>query len=166
MVIRIDAPRDAQTHKIQSAEAVLARHRITVSEDITDLACTDAGFQIQLACQRLRREFLFRNLAQHLIGIHEDRVSTCRTLVRNAVLVELGSQVLHLPDTGVQHIKLRVLHQSDSQRCHVTTVHATVGQEALKRNTELFAALVPLRLVGRNESAHVHQTVFLGRHGH
>ena len=93
-------------------------------------------------------------------------MSAGRALVRDTVLIELGREVLHLTDAGVEHVELGVLHQSDRERRHVTTVHTAVGQEALERDAELLAAFVPLGFVGRDKSAHVHQTVFLGTHRH
>ena len=88
------------------------------------------------------------------------------TLVGDAVLVQFLSQVLHLADTGVEHVELGVLLEADSQCCHISSVHTTIGNEALEGDAELFAAFVPLGFVGSDETTHVHETVFLSRHGH
>ena len=63
-------------------------------------------------------------------------MATSGTLVRNAVLVELGSEVMHLLDAGLDHLKLDVFFQADGQGVHVATIHATVGEEALKGDAE------------------------------
>ena len=166
MVVGIDAARDAETYEIVATEAVLAGHGVTVGEDVTDLAGAYAGFEVKLAGERLGRELLFGNLGEHLVGIHEDGMTTGGTLVGDTVLVEFLGEVVDLLDTGLHHVEFDVLFQSDSQCVHVAAVHTTIGEESFEGNAEEFGAFVPLLLVGGDETAHIHETVFLGAHGH
>ena len=162
MIVGVHTTRDAQAHEVVASEAILAGDRVTVSQNVADLTGANASFEIELASQGLSRELFLRNVGQHLVGINEDGVATGRTLIRNAVLIELGSQVMHLLDTGFNHLKLNVFLQTDSQSVHVTAVHTTVGEEAFKRNAEQFGTFVPFFLVSSNKAAHVDESVFLG----
>ena len=101
VVVGINTARDAEAHEVVAAEAVLARDRVAVGEHVANLAGADAGFEIEFAGQCLGGELLFRDLGQHLVGIDEDGVATSGTLVGNAVLVELGGEVIKISDFRV-----------------------------------------------------------------
>ena len=88
VVVGVNTTWDAETHEVVATETVLACDRVTVSEDVTDFASADTCFEVELACQSLCREFFLRDVGQNLVGIDEDGVATCRTLVRNAVFIE------------------------------------------------------------------------------
>ena len=99
MVVGIYTTRDTQTYQIQTREAILAGLRIAVRQDIANLARTDTSLQVELASQCLSWELLNRHMSQYLVSIHEDSVTTRRALVRDTILVEQLSQILHLVDT-------------------------------------------------------------------
>ena len=166
VVVGVNAAGDAQTQQVEAAEAVLAGHRVTVGQDVADLATADACLEVELAGQGLSGELFLGNVAQHLVGVDEQGMAAHGTLIRNAILVELLGQILNLVDAGLKHVKLGVLVQTDCQSVQVTAVHTTVGDEALEGDAEQLGALVPLLAVGSDETAHVHNTVLLGRHGH
>ena len=105
-------------------------------------------------------------MRQHFIRIHEDSVTTCRTLVRNTILIQQLRQILHLVNTRLEHIKLGVLLQTNCQSSHIATIHTTIGDKALVRDTVAFAPLVPVLAVGSDEATHIHDTVLLSRHRH
>ena len=49
MIVGIYSTGDAETEKVKTSETVLTSHRITVSEDVTDLAATYTGLDVELA---------------------------------------------------------------------------------------------------------------------
>ena len=166
VVVGVDAARDAETHEVVATEAVLAGHRVAVGQYVADLTGTDAGLEVQLTGEGLSGEFLFRDVGQHLVGVDEDGVTTGGTLVRNAVLVEFGGQVMDLLDAGFNHLELKVLFQTHGQAVHIAAIHTAIGEEALEGDAEHLGTFVPVLLVGGDETAHVDQTVLLGAHGH
>ena len=166
VVVGVDAARDAETHEVVATEAVLAGYRVAVGQYVADLTGTDAGLEVQLTGEGLSGEFLFRDVGQHLVGVDEDGVTTGGTLVRNAVLVEFGGQVMDLLDAGLNHLELKVLFQTHGQAVHIAAIHTAVGEEALEGDAEHLGTFVPVLLVGGDETAHVDQTVLLGAHGH
>ena len=93
-------------------------------------------------------------------------MTTNGALVGNAIFVELLGQILYLMDAGLEHVELSILIESYGQGIQVTSVETTVCQETLERNAELLSTFVPVFAVGGDEATHVHQSVFLGRHGH
>ena len=84
VVVGVNAARDAETHEVVAAKAVLAGHGVAVGQDVANLASADTGLKIQLAGEGLSGELFLRNLGQNLVGINEDGVTTGRALVRNA----------------------------------------------------------------------------------
>ena len=88
------------------------------------------------------------------------------TLIRNAVLVELASEVLHLVDTSLEHIKLGILVKTYSKSVKVATVKTTIGQETFKGYAEQLSTLIPVLIVGSDETTHINETVLLGTHSH
>ena len=166
VVVGIDAPRDAQAQQVQSAEAIFTRHGVAVGQDVADFAASDARLKVELAGERLRGKLLFRHVAEHLVGIDEQRMAAHGTLVGNAVFVELRGEVLHLSDARFEHRELGVFVEAHRQRVQVASVHAAVSNKTLEGNAELLCALVPFLVVRGDETAHVHESVFLGRHRH
>ncbi len=166
VVVGVDAARDAEAHEVEAAEAVLTRNGVAVGQHVADFAGADAGLEVELAGERLGGELLLGYLGQYLVGVDEDGMAAGGTLVRDAVLVQLVGQVLHLLDAGLHHVELAVLLQAHGQGVHVAAVHAAVGEEALEGDAEQLGALVPVFLVGGDEAAHVDQAVLLGAHGH
>ena len=159
VVVGVNATGDAQTQQVQATEAVLAGHWVTVGQDVADFATTDASLEIELAGQGLSGELFLGNVAQHLVGVDKQGVAAHGALIRNAILIELLGQVLYLVDAGLEHIKLGVLVQTDSQSVQVAAVHTTVGDEALEGDAEQLGALVPVLAVGSDKATHVHQAV-------
>ena len=88
MVVGVNTAWDAETHEVVATETVLTCDRVTVGEDVTDLASADTGFEVELACQSLCRELFLRDVGQNLVGIDEDGVTASRTLVRDAVFIQ------------------------------------------------------------------------------
>ena len=166
VVVGVCAAADAQTQEVVATETVLTSDGITVSEQITDLAATDTGLAVELDCEHLGGELLLGHLVEHLVGVDEEGVAADRTLIRNAILVELLCKILNLLDAGLEHVELRVLVKTDSESRHVTTVHTAVCQEALEGDEELLGALIYILPAGCDEATHVHETVFLRRHRH
>lgn len=88
VVIGIDAAWHAEADEVVTTEAVLTCLRVTVSEEVANLATTDTGFKIKFHCKGLSWELFFRDVCQDLVSINEDGVATDRALVRDAVLIE------------------------------------------------------------------------------
>ena len=65
MIVCIDATGDAETEKVETSETVLTSYRITVSEDVTDLAATYTGLDVELDSESLCRELLLRDLVKN-----------------------------------------------------------------------------------------------------
>ncbi len=106
------------------------------------------------------------NVRKHLLGVYEDSVTTGGALVGDAVLVELGAQILYLLDARFEIVELGTLVQTYCQSVHVATRHAAVGNEALVHNAEHLAAAPQLLVAECDEAAHVDNGVLLRRHGH
>ena len=51
VVVCINTTCDAETEKIETSETVLTSYRVTVSEDISDLAATYTGLDVELDCK-------------------------------------------------------------------------------------------------------------------
>ena len=161
VVVCINTACDAETEKVKTTETVLTSHRITVSKNVTDLAATYTSLDIKLDCESLCRELLLRDLVENSVSVNEDSVTAYRTLVRNAVLVELCSKVLYLADTCLDGLELGILVKTHGESSHVAAVHTTVSEEALERDAESLRTLVPVFMTGRDETSHVYKTVFL-----
>jgi hypothetical protein len=161
MVVCINSTSDAETEKVETSETVLTSHRITVSEDVTDLAATYTGLDVELDGESLRRELLLRDLVENAVCVYEESVTTYRTLVRDTVLIKLCSKVLHLTDTCLDSLELCVLVKTYSESSHITTVHTTVSKEALEWDTESLCTLIPILMTCSDETTHVHETVLL-----
>ena len=52
------------------------------------------------------------------------------------------------------------------KRGHVAAVHTAVGKITFKGNAEFLRSLIPVFPARSDETAHVHEAVFFGRHGH
>ena len=165
VIVGIHTARYAQPHQVEPAKAVLVCHRVTVGQDIPYLTSTNACLEIQLARESLRREFLFWHAVEHLIAVDKYCMPACWTLVWYPIFIELGSQMCHLMDAGVEHVELGVLVKTLGNGIQVSAVQAAIGDIPFKRNAELHCAVVPLLVVGGNETAHVHNGIFLARHG-
>ena len=83
-------------------------YRITVGEDITDLASTNTSFQIKFYGQRLCREFFFGNVRQYFRCINEDGVASGRSLVRDSVFIQFLCKVFYLLDTCFEIVEFGV----------------------------------------------------------
>ena len=53
VVVGVHTTRNSQTEQVETAETVLTRYRVTVGEDVTDLAATDTGLEVELYGQGL-----------------------------------------------------------------------------------------------------------------
>ena len=65
VVVCINTACDAETEKVETSETVLTSYRITVSEDVTDLAATYTGLDVELDSESLCRELLLRDLVEN-----------------------------------------------------------------------------------------------------
>src|SRR5699024_9283456 len=166
VVVRIYAACHANADEVVAAETVLAGNRVAVGENVPDFAATDTGFLVQLDGQRLSGELFLRNLREHLGSIDEDGVTAYGTLVRNAVLVEQRREILHLTDAGVEVVEFGVFIKAYCEGSHVAAVHAAVRKVSFEGNAEFLRSFVPVFPARGDETAHVHEAVFLGRHGH
>ena len=70
VVVGVDAASDAETEKIESTETILTSHRVTVSEDISDLATTYACLDVELDGECLCRELFLRDLVKNAVCIY------------------------------------------------------------------------------------------------
>ena len=52
-------------------------------------------------------------MGENLVGIYEDGVAAGGTLIRYAILVKTGCQILYLFDAGVEVVELRVFIQTN-----------------------------------------------------
>lgn len=93
-------------------------------------------------------------------------MTTDGSLIGDAILVEQPCQEFNLVDAGVKHVILGVFIKTDSESLHVTTVHAAIGEVALKGDTVGLGSLIPVFPTGGDETAHVDDGIFLGAHGH
>ena len=166
VIVGIHTAGDAQTQQVESAETVLAGYGVAVGKNVANLTTADASLKVELAGERLCGELFFRHVAQHLVGIDEQGMTTHGALVGDAILVEFLGQVFYLMDTCLEHVELGVLVESHGQCIQVAAIESAIGEESFEGDAELFGTLIPFLAVGGNESAHVHQSVFLGRHGH
>ena len=166
VVVGICAAADAEAEEVVSAEAVFARHGITVGEQIADFATADTGLAVKLYGEHLGGKLLLGDLVEHLVGVDEEGVAADGTLIRNAVFVELGGEIFHLLDAGLEHVELGVLVEADSESGHVAAVHTAIGKEALEGDEEAFRSFIDIFPAGSDETAHVDETVFLRRHRH
>jgi hypothetical protein len=161
VVVGIYTACDAETEKIEAAETVLTSHRVTVCEDITDLATTDTSLKVKLDGECLSRELLLRDIAEHLVSVYEESVTTYRSLVRDSELVKTCSEVLYLTDTCLDVVKLSILVKTYSKSSHITAVHTTISKITLERNTESLCSLVPVLMTCSDETSHINETVLL-----
>ena len=161
VVICVNTTSNAETEKVKTSETVLAGYRIAVCKNISDLTSTYTSLDVKLDGQSLCRELFLRNLIEHLVCIYENRVTANRTLIRDSVFIQLGSEVLYVTDTCLDGLKLSILIKTYCKWSHVTTVHTTICKEALKRNTESLCTLVPVLMTGCDKTTHVYKTVLL-----
>ena len=105
-------------------------------------------------------------MSQHFRGIDKQRMTTCRTLVRNSKFIQTLCQVLYLFDTSFQVIEFGIFIQTDSQSVHITTIHTSVCQVTFELHAETFSTFKPVLVTSCDESTHVHDSVFLRAHRH
>ena len=62
VVVGVYTASDAEAEKVKTSETVFTSHRVTVSEDVSDLAATYAGLDVELDGECLCRELFLRNV--------------------------------------------------------------------------------------------------------
>ena len=67
VIVCVHTASDAETEKVETSEAVLTGHWVTVCEDVSDLASTYTGLDVELDCKSLCREFLLRDLVEDAV---------------------------------------------------------------------------------------------------
>ena len=106
VIVCIDTARNCKTQQVKSVETVFSCNRVTVGKDISYFASAYAGFKIKLYCKSLCREFFFRNICKHFVGINKYCVSACRSLVRNTEFIKTFCKVFNLFDSCFKILSL------------------------------------------------------------
>ena len=93
-------------------------------------------------------------------------MSADRFLDRNSVIDQFVSKIFDLRNSAFQIFKFRCFVQTNRQSCHISSCHSAVSDKSFVDNGKIGSVAVHFFIVQSDKSTDVHQTVFLGTHGH
>ena len=114
----------------------------------------------------MRRELLRWDMRQQQLSIDEHRMAAGRILNRNAAFAQAFAEVFHLIDAISEVILVGSFFQADSQRLHIASRQAAVGDKAFHRHAADAHFVEEIFVIAEAaQAANIHHRVFLGGHG-
>ena len=105
-------------------------------------------------------------MSKYFLGIHKNRMSTGRTLIRYSVFIQFRPQIFHLFNPGFEVFEFSTFIQSLCQSIHIPARHSAIGNKPLVHDTEHLAFFPQLFAFECYKSTHIHNRIFFRRHGH
>ncbi len=137
---------------------------IPACRDDTSLHGPYAGMLIYCGCQGLSRQFILGQVGKESSGINKYRMASYRPYNGNASLVHSVAEVYDLFYTMPYVVVVHSFSESSGECFHVSAGHPTVAGHSFIHDNQACSLSVEILIVYGKETAHIDNSVFLGRH--